>query len=125
MQVQAFTQAGSGAPSAPVAANTGSERPVPQLLLATMHALVLEDCDRRAETTLLRSAAPPVDLAFLQGMGHGVGQSRVLWLSDTQELRAATLDGRNKTKVSAREGARKGTPQQNLGQLDPETKDKE
>lgn len=98
--MQAYTEAGSGVPSAPVAANTGSERPVPRLLLATTHALVLEDCDRRAETTVLHSTAPPVDLAFLHhASGHGAAQGRVLWLSETQELRAATLDGRNKTKV--------------------------
>lgn len=105
-QVQAFTEAGSGAPSSPVAASTGSERPVPRLLLATAHGLVLEDCDRRAETTLVRTTASPVDLAFLHSRGVGgdvlgrgqASQARVVWLSE-MELNAATLDGRNKTKV--------------------------
>lgn len=98
VQVQAFTEAGSGAPSSPVSANTGVERPVPRLLLATVHALMLEDCDRRAETTLLRATATPIDLNFLHSRSTE-GQGRVLWLTETQELRAASFDGKNKTKV--------------------------
>ncbi|XP_069689840.1 proto-oncogene tyrosine-protein kinase ROS isoform X2 [Periplaneta americana] len=92
-QVQAYTSVGNGALTDPVRADTDVEMPVPKLLLSTLDAVKITDCDKHENQTLSRSSGPPVDLAFIS---H---ENRLFWLSEMQELLSSKLDGRNRTKI--------------------------
>ena len=74
-------------------ADTDVEMPVPKLLLSTLDALKITDCDKHENQTLSRSTGPPIDLAFISL------ENKFFWLNEMQELLSSTLDGKNKTKV--------------------------
>jgi proto-oncogene tyrosine-protein kinase ROS len=76
-----------------VQADTDVEMPIPKLLLSTLDAVKITDCDKHENQTLSWSTGPPVDLAFI-GL-----ENKFFWLNEMQELLSSTLDGRNRTKV--------------------------
>ncbi|KAJ9583818.1 hypothetical protein L9F63_021821, partial [Diploptera punctata] len=92
-QVQAYTRVGSGPLTDPIRADTDVEMPVPKLLLSTIDAVKITDCDKQENQTLSRSSGPPVDFAFIS---H---ENKFFWLSEMQELLSSTLGGRNRTKI--------------------------
>lgn len=92
-QVQAYTKVGNGALTDPVRADTDVEVPVPKLLLSTLDAVKITDCDKHENQTLSRSSGPPVDLAFISL------ENRFFWLNEMQELLSYTLDGKSRSKV--------------------------
>jgi len=76
-----------------VQADTDVEMPIPKLLLSTLDAVKITDCDKHENQTLSRSTGPPVDLAFISL------ENKFFWLNEMQELLSSTLDGKNRTKV--------------------------
>lgn len=74
-------------------ADTDVEVPVPKLLLSTLDAVKITDCDKHENQTLSRSSGPPVDLAFISL------ENRFFWLNEMQELLSYTLDGKSRSKV--------------------------
>jgi proto-oncogene tyrosine-protein kinase ROS len=76
-----------------VRADTDVEVPVPKLLLSTLDAVKITDCDKHENQTLSRSSGPPVDLAFISL------ENRFFWLNEMQELLSYTLDGKSRSKV--------------------------
>lgn len=67
--------------------------PIPKLLLSTLDAVKITDCDKHENQTLSRSTGPPVDFAFISL------ENKFFWLNEMQELLSSTLDGKNRTKV--------------------------
>ncbi|XP_021913370.1 proto-oncogene tyrosine-protein kinase ROS isoform X3 [Zootermopsis nevadensis] len=92
-QVQAYTSVGNGALTDPVRADTDVEMPVPKLLLSTLDAVKITDCDKHENQTLSRSSGPPVDLAFISL------ENKLYWLNEMQELLSSNLDGQNRGKI--------------------------
>lgn len=93
MQVEAYTQVGTGEHTVPVRADTDVEMPVPKLLLSTIDAVKITDCDKQENQTLSRSSGPPVDVAFMSL------ENKVFWLNDMQELYCSRTDGKHRNKV--------------------------
>lgn len=77
----------------PVRADTDVEMPVPKLLLSTLDAVKITDCDKHENQTLSWGTGPPVDLAFISL------ENRYFWLNEMQELLSSTFDGKKTTKV--------------------------
>ena len=77
----------------PIRADTDVEMPVPKLLLSTLDAVKITDCDKHENQTLSRSSGPPIDFAFIS---H---ENKFFWLSEMQELLTSTLGGTNRSKV--------------------------
>jgi hypothetical protein len=67
--------------------------PVPKLLLSTLDAVKITDCDKHENETLSRSSGPPVDLAFISL------ENRFFWLNEMQELLSFNLIGKTRSKV--------------------------
>jgi hypothetical protein len=67
--------------------------PVPKLLLSTLDAVKITDCDKNENETLSRSSGPPVDLAFISL------ENRFFWLNEMQELLSFNLVGKTRSKV--------------------------
>lgn len=74
-------------------ADTDVEMPIPKLLLSTLDAVKITDCDKHENQTLSRSTGPPIDLAFISL------ENKFFWLNEMQELLSSTLDGKNRMKV--------------------------
>lgn len=74
-------------------ADTDVEMPIPKLLLSTLDAVKITDCDKHENQTLSRSTGPPIDLAFISL------ENKFFWLNEMQELLSFTLDGKNRMKV--------------------------
>jgi len=91
--VAAYTTVGNGALTDRVQADTDVEMPIPKLLLSTLDAVKITDCDKHENQTLSRSTGPPIDLAFISL------ENKFFWLNEMQELLSSTFDGKNRMKV--------------------------
>jgi hypothetical protein len=67
--------------------------PVPKLLLSTLDAVKITDCDKNENETLSRSSGPPIDLAFISL------ENRFFWLNEMQELLSFNLVSKTRSKV--------------------------
>lgn len=88
----ACTEVGCGESTHVVQGDSGVEMPVPRLLVSTVDAVEITDCDKRENRTLTRSGSV-IDLAYLSQ------DDRAYWIDDNNHIAASQLDSSGKTKV--------------------------
>ncbi|XP_075227577.1 receptor protein-tyrosine kinase sevenless [Lycorma delicatula] len=96
-KVAACTEVGCGENTHVVQGDSGVEMPVPRLLVSTVDAVEITDCDKRENRTLTRSGSV-IDLAYLSQ------DDRAYWIDDNNHIAASQLDSSGKTKLLSLNG---------------------